>query len=75
PMLLDNCNNCHSSPSAFASDSYQSIKASGQSGNLMLYTANTDTNNPIMPPPPYKHLDSCEIKALSLWITQGCLNN
>jgi hypothetical protein len=75
PMLMSNCYNCHSSPSAFSCDSYEPVKASAQSGNLMLYATNTDTNSPIMPPPPYRHLDSCQIKALTLWIAQGCLNN
>lgn len=75
PMLMTNCYNCHSSPSAFSCDSYEPVKASAQSGNLMLYATNTDTNSPIMPPPPYRHLDSCQINALNLWISQGCLNN
>jgi hypothetical protein len=75
PLLMNNCQGCHLSPSAFSCDSYASTKASALSGNLMTYITNTDPSNTMMPPPPLRHLDSCEIKALNLWITQGCLNN
>lgn len=75
PLFMNKCKDCHLSPSTFACDSYQSIKGSAQGGSLLQYITNTDPSSPVMPPPPYVHLDSCELKAINLWVTQGCLNN
>ncbi len=67
---------CHSSPSNFAFDNYTSVKASALSGDLTHAVIN-DSNFVIMPPPGYGYtaLDSCQIKALNLWLAQGCQNN
>ena len=75
PILMNNCMPCHSSPTSFAMDDYASVKATAQSGQLMTVVTNTIPLTVTMPPPPQRHLDSCEIKALNLWISQGCLNN
>ena len=77
PLFQNNCNNCHLTPGSggINLDSYSSIKQTILSGQLMPVVTNTDINSTIMPPPPQRHLDSCEIKTLNLWINQGCLNN
>jgi hypothetical protein len=74
PILMANCMPCHSSPSAFSFDSYQPVKAAAQSGEL-IHAVMNDPNFVTMPPPPNKALDSCQIKALNLWLAQGCKNN
>jgi len=77
PLFQINCNNCHATPGSggINLDSYFSIKQIMLSGQVMPVVTNTDVNSIMMPPPPRRHLDSCEIKTLNLWITQGCLNN
>lgn len=77
PLLLHNCGSCHSSPGSggINLDTYANVKSTALSGQLMPAVTNTVTSNIIMPPPPLQHLDSCQIKALNLWIAQGCMNN
>jgi hypothetical protein len=72
-IFNDNCLPCHSSPGSggINLDNYAGCKAVAQ-GELMdviLY----NPGNIQMPPSPQKLLDSCQIKALTLWIKQGCL--
>lgn len=70
------CISCHASPGAggINLDSYQSCSDFSKSGQLIPVIV-YDPNNIQMPPPPLKMMDSCQVKALSLWIAQGCLNN
>ncbi len=77
PLFQNNCNNCHASPGAggIKLDSYSSIKEIMLSGQVMAVVTNTDINAIIMPPPRQRHLDSCEIKTLNIWLAQGCSNN
>jgi len=77
PLFQNNCNNCHSTPGSggINLDSYFSIKQIILSGQVMPVVTNTDVNSIMMPPPSQRHLDSCEIKTLNLWISQGCINN
>lgn len=71
-----NCLPCHSSPGSggINLDSYASVKTVVQSGQLMPVITNTDPANPIMPPPPQNRLDSCQVKAITLWINSGYSN-
>ena len=77
PLFQNKCNNCHSTPGSggINLDSYSFIKQTMLGGQIIPVVINTDTTSIIMPPPPRKHLDSCEIKMLNLWMAQGCLNN
>jgi hypothetical protein len=76
PILTNNCNSCHTYPGSGSInlDSYSNVKLVAQSGQLVQSVIH-DTNYVIMPPPPRIGLDSCEIKALKIWIQQGCQNN
>ncbi len=68
-----NCLPCHSTPGdgGINLDTYQGCKDLAQSGELLgVIVYNPD--NIQMPPPPQNLMDSCEVKALSLWIQQGC---
>jgi len=77
PLFRNNCNSCHATPGSggIDLDSYSNIKQFIIDGQLMPVVTNTDASSIIMPPPPQRHLDSCDLKTLNLWIAQGCLNN
>lgn len=76
PILNANCNSCHQYPGSgsISLDSYPNVKIFAQSGQLVQAIIH-DPNNVIMPPPPHKELDSCQIKAIKLWILQGSQDN
>ena len=73
PVLSNNCLPCHQSPGSggINLDNYNDIKNQALSGQLVQSIIH-DTNYIIMPPPPLKELDSCDIKRIKLWILQGC---
>ncbi len=75
PLLSANCLPCHSCPGAICLDSYASVKANALGDNLARVIVKNPNTPLLMPPPPQASLDSCEVKAINLWITQGCLNN
>jgi len=73
--ILDaNCIPCHQYPGAggINLDSYNESKNVALSGQLVQSIIH-DTNYVIMPPPPQKQLDSCQIKTIKKWIEQGCM--
>lgn len=74
-IMTKNCYPCHQTPGSggINLDSYAPTKALAQGELMDVITYNP--GNIQMPPPPQKLLDSCEIKALNLWIKQGCLFN
>ncbi|MEI6020961.1 MAG: hypothetical protein WCR21_07515 [Bacteroidota bacterium] len=67
---------CHAIPGSggINLDTYEQCKATAKSGQLIPVVM-FSPGNTFMPPPPQRSLDSCEIKALNLWIKQGCLLN
>lgn len=69
-----NCLPCHSYPGSggITLNRYESALAIAKGGELIQVVENMDSNNVTMPPPPQKHLDSCEIKTLTLWIKHDC---
>ena len=75
-IIIPKCTPCHQYPGTggINLDSYENIKLQAQSGQLVQSIIH-DTNYVIMPPPPLIGLDSCQIKSIKRWITQGCLNN
>jgi hypothetical protein len=77
PIFQNNCNGCHAKPGSggINLDQYSSISQQLLGGELMPVVTNTDVNSTIMPPPPQRHLDSCDLKTLSKWLGQSCLNN
>lgn len=77
PMVLNSCGNCHSKPGAggILLDNYTTIKNLALTGDLISVITNTNPGTIMMPPPPNPHLDSCQIKSISVWINEGCLNN
>lgn len=72
-ILNSNCLPCHQYPGAggINLDSYNESKNVALSGQL-LQSVIHDTNYVIMPPPPVKSLDSCEVKIIKRWLAQGC---
>jgi len=76
PILLNNCMPCHEYPGSggISLNLYSPTQALAISGQL-LHSVQGDTNYVIMPPPPKPQLDSCQINALSIWISQGCIEN
>lgn len=76
PILTNNCMPCHQTPGTggINLDAYTDIKNFANSGQLVQSIIH-DTNYIIMPPPPQKELDSCQVKAIKNWILQGCQNN
>lgn len=76
PILNVNCNSCHQYPGSgsISLDSYSNVSIFAKSGQLVQSIIH-DTNYVIMPPPPHKGLDSCQIKAIKLWVLQGCQDN
>ncbi|MGZ3900904.1 MAG: c-type cytochrome domain-containing protein [Bacteroidia bacterium] len=76
PILQANCLPCHATPGSggINLDSYSTVAATAQSGQLYQAIIH-DTTYVIMPPPPQKQLDSCQVKAIWLWTKQGRLNN
>lgn len=76
-ILRTNCGSCHSKPGSggINLDSYEDVKSLAISGELLTVITNTDLSSVIMPPPTYRHLDSCEIKALNRWIVEQCPDN
>lgn len=75
-IFSDNCYPCHQTPGSggINLDNYSALKTAILSGNVMP-TIVYNPGNIQMPPPPQKMLDSCHIKAINLWISQGTLNN
>lgn len=70
----NNCLPCHAKPGSggINLDTEESCRAALESGQIwpvIVYSP----GNIMMPPPPQKALDSCEIKALNLWLKQGFL--
>jgi mono/diheme cytochrome c family protein len=76
-ILQTNCLPCHEYPGTggINLDTYNSAVSIANGGELLQVITNTDSNNVTMPPYPQKHLDSCEIKAINLWIKHGCSLN
>lgn len=72
-ILNNNCLPCHSYPGAggINLDNFLDSKTIAQSG-MLIHSVIHDTNYVIMPPPPNKLLDSCQIKTLQRWIDLGC---
>lgn len=75
-ILHRGCSPCHDAPGSggINLDSYLPAVALAKSGELQQVVAYTP-GEVSMPPPPQKQLDSCEIKALTLWIKEGCPQN
>ncbi len=75
-ILHNNCSPCHDAPGSggINLDSYEPSVALAKSGELLQVVAYIP-GEVSMPPPPQKQLDSCEIKALTLWIKEGCPQN
>ncbi|HQQ95129.1 MAG TPA: hypothetical protein PLQ93_11285 [Bacteroidia bacterium] len=77
PILIANCKECHSPPGSgginIFSDSTVILQA--LSGNLLGVITNTDPQSIMMPPPYRRHLDSCELKQIALWVSEGCKDN
>ena len=73
-LISNKCLPCHSYPnsSGINLDSYLGIKTA--TTNNILQDALTG-NNSITLMPPNSPLDSCQIKTITNWIKQGCMNN
>lgn len=74
PLLTSKCLPCHTAPnsSGINLDSYQGIKTATLNNTLI---DALNGNNSLTLMPPGAPLDSCQIKAITNWISQGCLNN
>jgi hypothetical protein len=68
----NNCLPCHAKPGSggINLDTKESCEAALKSGQIIPVII-LSPGNIMMPPPPQKALDSCEIKALNLWLKQG----
>jgi hypothetical protein len=72
PIINANCVGCHDQTSSIKIYDYESTKVLGLSGQLVgCITGNT--NYQAMPTS--GSLDSCSIKIIQNWVTQGTLNN
>lgn len=74
PLLTTKCLPCHTAPnsSGINLDSYQGVKTS-TINNTIIDALNGNNSLTLMPPG--APLDSCQIKAITNWVNQGCLNN
>jgi hypothetical protein len=73
PILSQNCFPCHVYPGSggINMDNFTDVKAVALSG-MLVQSIIHDTTYVIMPPPPQKLLDSCDIKRIKRWIQTGC---
>jgi len=73
PILSQNCFPCHVYPGSggINMDNFTDVKAVALSG-MLVQSIIHDTTYVIMPPPPQKLLDSCDVKRIKRWIQTGC---
>ena len=73
PILSQNCFPCHVYPGSggINMDNFTDVKAVALSG-MLVQSIIHDTTYVIMPPPPQKLLDSCDVERIKRWIQTGC---